>query len=329
MTNKKLTICIPTYNRKKFVCELVNSIIESDLLSTVDLIVIDDGSSDDTFDALNKIEYPADANVRFMYQENRGFTGTTLSFFSNCQTEYLMLADDDMVIVPDGIPKLIDFINEIKPDFASPVWLCPDGATISRGRRTLEKITIPDFRMASDHGPGLVYRITTFQSIVEQAIDSIKLEPNGVAKNFPLLYLMLYRSLYSDNFWWCPISTCGYRKTGAEPNFTVDIYGDKYGCVVPRWREHKSLAALYFSLIEKTRVNLKKQSYQKLLTMHNYSVYTRIRSSVAAESPELLPFFDGGSIFHNIRYFYSRIGAFLFYAKERWLQKKVFVDEER
>ena len=316
---KKLTICIPTYNRKRCVCELVDSIIKLNLFSKIDLVIIDDGSSDGTYRALQEIKYPEDANVSLTYQENKGFVYTAVSFFSKCKTEYLMLADDDMLIT-GRISDLIEFIENVKPDFVSPVWLSSDGRGIARGRKSREKINIQDFHLATDHGPGLIYRVESVQTVLDELI--VRLSEKCLVTEMCFLgVILLYLFLKSDNFWWCPIPTCGYRKTGAEPSNVRDIYGRTYKFIIPIWERHQSWASLYSSLIKKTTIQSKKTVYQRLLTMENLGVYQQFRTGLSCEAPELLAFFDGGSVWYDIRHFYNRIRSFLIYAKVRWFSK--------
>lgn len=316
---RKLTICVPTYNRKKCVCELVHSIINSNLLSQLDLLIIDDGSSDGTYNALKEIIYPENANVRIEYQENKGFVYTAASFFSKCQTDYLMLADDDMIIT-EKIPDLINFLDRIKPDFVSPIWHGDDGISIFRGKKSEEKMNIEDFHLATDHGPGLVYRIAPTQPIVSELMVQIK-SGCQVTELFFLGVILLYLFLEGDNFWWCSITTCGFRKTGAEPSNIRDMYGRNYKFIISIWERHRSWNPFYESLIKRTSSQSKKITYQKLLTKENLTIYQQFRMGLSVETPELLKFFDGGSVFYDIRHFYSRVKSFIFYAKVRWFGK--------
>ena len=317
MHNKLLTICIPTYNRKKFVCELVSSIIDFGLLSKIELIVIDDGSSDGTFSELQKIKGSNNDNPHYIYQENKGFVKTSLSFFYLCKTEYLMLADDDMIITK-GVFDLIDFLETRRPDFVSPIFSATDGLSIFRGRRKTEKMHIQDFHSATDHGPGLVYRVEAFQAALVEINERIKAGCHASEFYF-LGALLLFLFPKSDNFWWYGISTCGFRKTGAEPSGIRGVYGEKYTYIMPRWERHKALVTLYRYLIEKAPSKDKKNTYKRLLTMHNLAVYAYFREGLISEAPELLPLFDGGSVFYDFRHFYSRTKAFLSYFKARWL----------
>ncbi|EKD91651.1 MAG: hypothetical protein ACD_29C00462G0003 [uncultured bacterium] len=317
MNNKLLTICIPTYNRKRFVCDLVSSIIDFGLLSKVDLIVIDDGSSDGTFSELEKIKCCGNENPHYIYQENKGFINTAISFFYLCKTEYLMLADDDMIITK-GIFDLIVFLDKQGPDFVSPIFSATDSLSIFRGRRKTEKMHIQDFHSATDHGPGLVYRVKAFQTAVGEINERIK--TGCLASEFYFLgALLLFLFVKSDNFWWYGISTCGFRKTGAEPSGIRDASGRKYTFIIPRWERHKALADLYLYLIKKAPNKDKKNTYKRLLIMHNISIYACFREGLISEAPKLLSLFDGGSVFYDLRHFYSRAKAFLSYFKARWL----------
>lgn len=317
MHNKLLTICIPTYNRKKFVCELVSSIIDFGLLSKVELIVIDDGSSDGTFSELQEIKCLGNEKPRYIYQENKGFVGTSLSFFNLCKTEYLMLADDDMIITK-GVFDLIDFLDKQKPDFVAPIFLASNGVSMARGRGKTEKMRIQDFHSATDHGPGLVYHIKAFQTALGELNERIK--TGCLASEFYFLgVLLLLMFPKSDNFWWCAIPTCGYRKTGAEPSGIRDACGRKYNFIIPRWERHQSLATLYLFLIENTPDQDKKNIYTRLLIAHNALIYALFRDGLMFEAPKLLSLFDGGSAFYDLRNFFSRTKAFLSYIKARWL----------
>jgi glycosyltransferase involved in cell wall biosynthesis len=315
-----LSICIPTYNRKKCVCALVNSIIESGLLSKIDLIVIDDGSSDNTYAELQKLKYPSDVNARIIYQKNKGLANTLLSFFLECETEYLMVVADDDVILAEGIRGLINFLNEKNPDFVSPRWLASNGVCTDRGRTIAEKIDLKNLHQAADHAPGLVYRREAMQCVLEPVIERIK-KGCYISTIYPQVVLLLYLSLQTDKFWWYPEAVGGYAKSGPEPSQLRDKNGNEWSSVVGRWQQQISFAGLYSYLISTTSIDSKKSDYTRLLVLHKTSVYRRIRGALAAEAPELLTLFDGGSVLYNIRNFYSNIKSFYLYVKTRFSKK--------
>ena len=64
----KTSVIIPTYNR----ADVLPSAIDSILAQTVkdfEIIIVDDGSTDDTRDVLEP--YLAKPNIRYIYQENQ------------------------------------------------------------------------------------------------------------------------------------------------------------------------------------------------------------------------------------------------------------------
>jgi glycosyltransferase involved in cell wall biosynthesis len=61
------SIIIPTYNRENFISETINSVLESDY-KNFEIIVVDDGSTDNTKDIVNKIN---DSRLNYYYQDNK------------------------------------------------------------------------------------------------------------------------------------------------------------------------------------------------------------------------------------------------------------------
>ena len=65
----KVSAIIPTYNYGRFVCQAVDSVL-AQAWPNVEVIVVDDGSTDDTADRLKSY---AD-KIRYIYQTNRGLS---------------------------------------------------------------------------------------------------------------------------------------------------------------------------------------------------------------------------------------------------------------
>ena len=63
----KVTVIIPTFNRARLVREAIDSVL-AQTFRDIEVIVIDDGSTDDTEFALR----PYGSAIRYVKQENRG-----------------------------------------------------------------------------------------------------------------------------------------------------------------------------------------------------------------------------------------------------------------
>ncbi len=80
----RLSIIVPVYNGEKYIEEALDSYFQQ-FNSEVEIIVIDDGSTDDTYDIiLNKYKsYINSGHLVLKKQENSG-----VSFCSQCCAEY-------------------------------------------------------------------------------------------------------------------------------------------------------------------------------------------------------------------------------------------------
>ena len=53
-SSKLVTICIATFNRSSRVAQLIQEILDFNLNDKIEILVIDDGSSDDTFEVISE-----------------------------------------------------------------------------------------------------------------------------------------------------------------------------------------------------------------------------------------------------------------------------------
>lgn len=63
-----ISVIIPSYNRARTIVNSVQSVLQQ-TYSNIEVIVVDDGSTDDTADLLQKID---DKRLKYVYQENAG-----------------------------------------------------------------------------------------------------------------------------------------------------------------------------------------------------------------------------------------------------------------
>jgi glycosyltransferase involved in cell wall biosynthesis len=97
----RVSVIIPTYNRK----ELVQLTIDSALAQTFidsEIIVVDDGSTDNTGEAL-RTRYGDE--IRYEYQANQGESAARNRALQLAQGEFIALLDSDDLWLPDKIEK--------------------------------------------------------------------------------------------------------------------------------------------------------------------------------------------------------------------------------
>lgn len=94
----KVSVIIPTYNRKNMLKEALESVLAQDY-PNIEIIVADNASTDGTVEIM--IGYLNDSRIRYIRRDqNIGFTGNLKNTFFNYATgEYVMfLCDDDQLI---------------------------------------------------------------------------------------------------------------------------------------------------------------------------------------------------------------------------------------
>lgn len=114
-SNKILTISIPTFNREKYVVDLLQSviseIIEGKAEDIVEVIIIDNCSADNTKAVVGSfLSYPF---VKYIRNDvNIGMTKNLIKCFEEAKGEFCMIYGDDDLMVKDSLRKILKIIKE-------------------------------------------------------------------------------------------------------------------------------------------------------------------------------------------------------------------------
>jgi glycosyltransferase involved in cell wall biosynthesis len=102
-----VTIIIPTFNRSKLLRRALESVYKQ-TFSEFEVIVIDDGSTDDTADMLQR-EFP---RVRYLYQSNKGVSSARNKGIELAKGEWLAFLDSDDEWLPQKLAKQIKLLQQ-------------------------------------------------------------------------------------------------------------------------------------------------------------------------------------------------------------------------
>ena len=93
------SVIVPTYQRREMVCAALRSICEMRYDGDAEIVVVIDGSTDGTAQALRKIRcrYP----LQMIEQPNRGLAAARNRGAAEARNEILLFLDDDMICEPD------------------------------------------------------------------------------------------------------------------------------------------------------------------------------------------------------------------------------------
>ena len=109
---KKLSVIIPVYNSAEAIENTIGPILDN-ATDEVELILVDDGSTDDSINIMNEIRKTrSDICITIYSQKHLGVSVARNKGLSLANGEYVYFCDSDDEIDPSLIGKLIKIINK-------------------------------------------------------------------------------------------------------------------------------------------------------------------------------------------------------------------------
>jgi len=138
-SSPKVTVFIPTYNYGHFLGEAIQSVLDQ-TFQDWELIVVDDGSTDNTREVVAAFRDP---RIHYVYQQNQGNPAARNNALRLARGEYVACLDADDMWFPEKLEKQVAQLDSLPPTVGlvySDVYLFnnDDGAIIGRflgGRR--------------------------------------------------------------------------------------------------------------------------------------------------------------------------------------------------
>lgn len=104
-----VSVLIPCFNGEKFVREAVESALKQ-THSEIEVIVVDDGSTDGSVRILEKLQAEFGERFQFEARPNRGANAARNRAFELSRGEFIQFLDADDVILPQKIEKQLPFL---------------------------------------------------------------------------------------------------------------------------------------------------------------------------------------------------------------------------
>lgn len=115
-TNPKISIVVPIYNIENYLPETLNSILNQSMIEEMEVLMIDDGSTDNSKDIVE--EYALDYDNFFAFHKsNEGPSIARNLGIELAKGEYVMFLDSDDIILPDRCEKLYGLAKKNDSDF--------------------------------------------------------------------------------------------------------------------------------------------------------------------------------------------------------------------
>ncbi len=123
MSQPLVSVAIPAYNHSRFIEACLESVC-AQTYPELELVVIDDGSPDDTFEVARRfLEARKDRFRRIVLerQQNQGVSATSNACIEACRGEWVHLLGSDDLLHPQKVERIQAAIGE---------WNCPDIALV-------------------------------------------------------------------------------------------------------------------------------------------------------------------------------------------------------
>ena len=106
----KFSIILPTFNRAHMIHEAINSVF-SQTNKDWELIIVDDGSTDNTKDVIDKF-IAKDNRVRYLYQKNKERSAARNNGIKNAKGDWICFLDSDDIYHTTHLEEFKNLINQ-------------------------------------------------------------------------------------------------------------------------------------------------------------------------------------------------------------------------
>ena len=110
MNNIQLSICIPTYNREKYLKEAIESItcqLDDSLVDKVEICISDNASTDNTKQLIENFQNQYKNITYFRQSQNMGADMNYLKVIEIAHGNYCWFLGSDDIVLPTSISKII------------------------------------------------------------------------------------------------------------------------------------------------------------------------------------------------------------------------------
>lgn len=130
-----VSICIPTFNRKEYLKETLESVF-AQTYKDYEAVVLDDGSTDGTAEVVRNAGY----DIRYYWQENQGEAVTCNKLIGLAKGKYISFLHSDDLLLSDAVGRMVNAIEAEDEDvvvYGDYLRIDEDGNSRGRSKRKL------------------------------------------------------------------------------------------------------------------------------------------------------------------------------------------------
>ncbi len=227
----EISVCIPTYNRKSYLKETLDSVF-AQTFKDFEVVIVDDGSTDGTEEMVKSLGLP----IRYCWQENSGDAAARNKLIELAEGKYISFIDSDDLLEADALERMVAAMEQAGTDsvaYGPYFGIDENGNIVKRCKRKLYsgKVTEYLFQDIFIHSCGSMFPRHIFQE--NQPFDtSLRVCSDydlwlRLSLKYPFIGLeepTFRRRRHSDN-----LSTASFDNRVAELNVLERFYYEKGG----------------------------------------------------------------------------------------------------
>ena len=121
---KLLSVAVPCYNSAEYMEKTIRSILTGG--DRVELIIVDDGSKDNTLEIANKYQRKFPDIVKVVHQENGGHGEAVNTGIKNATGLYFKVVDSDDCLGKNALKQVLDLLEKMVEEDAGLDMLITD-----------------------------------------------------------------------------------------------------------------------------------------------------------------------------------------------------------
>ncbi|KRK58214.1 glycosyltransferase family 2 protein [Fructilactobacillus fructivorans] len=143
MTNYDISIIMPSFNSEKSIGKAIDSIFNQETDFSFELLVIDDGSSDDTVNII-KSRMLQNKSIQLFYTDHKYQAEARNQGIKHASGKYIMFSDDDDEYLPGYIQAMGEKIKDMQLVIAGIEKQFPNGRVEVEDQSVMETATSDD-----------------------------------------------------------------------------------------------------------------------------------------------------------------------------------------
>ncbi|MBX7093155.1 MAG: glycosyltransferase family 2 protein [Flavobacteriales bacterium] len=251
----KFSVVIPSYNRSTFLKSAIESVLKQDF-SDFELLVIDDGSTDQTQTMVNELS-ERDKRIKYIFQSNGERGKARNNGFDHAKGEYVVFLDSD----DEFLPGHLSHLNELSEQHPEVLLLATNYEFFENGKSIKAPI---DNIEEGFHDYSVLLRGNPFASNVCVKKSNPSYIPFPEDRTYSAMedWMFLFSNLWTKNLFLSKKSTV---RMNEHPNRSMRFHTD----IIQKRELATAFLIQHFSFSKREKKQLKGNTFY-FLAIHSY-----------------------------------------------------------